>query len=80
MNYEETITLALELADDMAKLDVETFGFRNLGDGWIDVQDKETDWQLARALRYIELRGDELPYRVEHDENLIRFNKKELRK
>lgn len=74
----DTLKLALELADDMAKLDVETFGFHNLGDGWIDIETEATDWQLQRALRYIELRGEDFGYKIERDESLIRFSKKKI--
>lgn len=74
----ETLVLALEMADEIAKLDVESFGSHEIGDGWVDVEAKETDWMLQRALRYIELRGEDFGYKIERDESLIRFSKKKI--
>jgi len=75
----EELKLALEMADELAREDVQTYGqvpssIYNSNQGWFVAW--SDDKQLQRAVRYIELRGDELPYTVERKGSLIRFGKK----
>ena len=71
----ELVTLALEMADDLARLDVETYG-SYLGDGWVDIN--TDDYLMERALRYIGLRGDDFGYGIEREGELFRFKKKKV--
>lgn len=69
--------LAFELADECARLDIKTQCARD-DDGWHDTNPEDSgdaEW-VARALRYLDLRGDATPYRVERKPGKIRFRSK----
>ena len=77
---DELTQLAFDLADSTARSDIEAYASCSLraGQTWCDVSEVAPDdtEYVADALRYLELRGDALPYRVERDGALIRFGDK----
>lgn len=73
----DLVDLAFEIADEVARADVEGHCCSQ-SDLWWDtnaaaVKDRQF---IARALRYIDLRGDALPYHVDRKDTLIKFRDK----
>lgn len=85
------LDLQRELADDVARADVESFGRGHRGNGKTDIEqwkgtwysrpagdaeaDKDAEW-YDRAVRYLGLRG--LLERHPHNPNLIRLKKEAI--
>jgi hypothetical protein len=80
--------LAVQIADRFARSEVEMF-CRNVAAGTgrpvfdiscplTDSGAPEVEWQtaIAEAVRYIELRSDELPYRMHHVDDLVWFEER----
>lgn len=66
---EETLSLALQIADQQARIDIESFCTAVVMDRvvWYDttmIEPGEADSLLEFGKRYIALRGDALPYIV----------------
>lgn len=74
----DMVDLAFELADEMARADVEGYCAGRVAKGvrWLDTKEAHSAADRAivsRAMRYIELRGAALPYKLLRDGNLVRF-------
>lgn len=74
----ELADLAFELADETARSDVEcaSMMFDRGGQMCCDVSDPDSQGLLARALRYMDLRGDALPYRVIREGDILWFEER----
>lgn len=76
---DELARLAIEIADSTACAEIESFcgfggGTIETGLWWDTKRVASRDRKyVKRALRYIELRGDALPYRVMREGTLMRF-------
>lgn len=77
--------LAIELADESARADIESIGLLVVIDGqaWYDLSQiwpNEERPIVERALRYMQLRGDELPYLEIHHPQYPYLRRFEMRR